>query len=33
LKQPTLSGNTAFGSHRIADGKKMVNAIVAKNMT
>jgi hypothetical protein len=33
LKQPTDSGSTCLGSHRIALGKKMVNAMVPKKMT
>jgi hypothetical protein len=33
LKQPTDSGNTCSGNHRIAFGTKIVKAIVAKNTT
>jgi hypothetical protein len=32
LKQPTLSGNTVFGSQSTADGKKMVKAMVTKKI-
>lgn len=33
LKQPTDSGNSAFGRNSTASGKKIVNAIVTKKIT